>query len=196
MPVVKEIIALDLFVPVALNAKWQAKEGKGFDMSHFRVNWKRKAVYCPQGKRSRLWKNSHDSYGKPVIRVEFRKSHCLACPVRRRCTRSKVNPRGLTLMIRKDYEALANARIRQQTAEFKKEYSLRSGIEGTISQGVRGFHLRQSRYVGLAKTRLQHILTAAAINLERIYAWLEGIPLAKTRISHFEKMAHQHLAIA
>lgn len=187
---------IDLFGPVALNAKWQAKEGKGFDMSHFRVNWKRKAVYCPQGKRSRFWKNSHDSYGKPVIRVEFRKSHCLACPVRSQCTRSKVNPRGLTLMVREDYEALANARQRQKTAEFKQQYSLRSGIEGTISQGVRGFELRQSRYIGLAKTRLQHILTAAAINLERIYAWLEGIPLAKTRISHFQKLANRKLAIA
>ncbi len=187
---------IDLFGPVALNAKWQAKEGAGFDMSHFRVNWKRKAVYCPQGKRSRFWKNSHDSYGKPVIRVEFRKSHCLACPVRSQCTRSQVNPRGLTLMVREDYEALANARQRQKTAEFKQQYSLRSGIEGTISQGVRGFELRQSRYIGLAKTRLQHILTAAAINLERIYAWLEGVPLAKTRISHFQKLANQHLAIA
>ena len=67
-------------------------------------------------------------------------------------------------MVQEDYEALAHARRRQKTAEFKKEYSKRSGIEGTISQGVRGFHLRQSRYIGLAKTRLQHILTAAAIN--------------------------------
>ena len=90
--------------------------------------------------------------------------HCLTCPVRSQCTRSKVNPRGLTLMIREDYEALADARIRQTTAEFKQQYFLRSGIEGTISQGVRGFELRQSRYIGLAKTRLQHILTAAAIN--------------------------------
>ncbi len=165
-------------------------------MSHFRVNWKRQVVYCPQGKRSRFWKNSHDSYGKPVIRVEFRKSHCLACPVRRRCTRSKVNPRGLTLMIQEDYEALAKARQRQKTAEFKEQYSLRSGIEGTISQAVRGFNLRPCRYRGLAKTHLPHLLTAAAINLERIYAWLEGIPLAQTRQSHFEKMANQQLAIA
>jgi transposase len=157
---------IDLFGPVALNAKWQAKEGLGFDLSHFRVNWKRKVVYCPQGKRSRLWKNSHDSYGKPIIHVEFRKRHCSACPVRSQCTRAPVNPRGLTLMVQEDYEALANARIRQKTAEFKQQYSLRSGIEGTISQGVRGFELRQSRYIGLAKTRLQHILTAAAINLE------------------------------
>ena len=187
---------IDLFGPVALNAKWQAKEGAGFDMSNFRVNWKRKAVYCPQGKRSRVWRNSHDSYGKPVIRVEFRKKHCLACSVRDQCTRAKIRPRGLTLMVREEHEALTNARIRQTTAEFKKEYSKRSGIEGTISQGVRSFHLRQCRYIGLAKTRLQHILTAAAINLERIYAWLEEIPLAQTRISHFEKMANLKLAIA
>ena len=187
---------IELFGPVALNAKWQAKEGAGFDMSHFRVNWKRKVVYCPQGKRSRLWKNSHDSYGKPIIHVEFRKSHCSACPVRSQCTRALKNPRGLTLMLQEDYEALAKARQRQKTTEFKAQYSLRSGIEGTISQAVRGFNLRPCRYRGLAKTHLQHILTAAAINLERIYAWLEGIPLAQTRQSHFEKMANQQLAIA
>ena len=184
---------IDLFGPVALNAKWQAKEGAGFDMSQFRINWQRKVVYCPQGKRSRIWKNSHDSYGKPTIHAEFRQSHCSACPVRSKCTRAKKNPRGLTLMIQEDYEALTNARQRQKTEEFKKQYSLRSGIEGTISQGVRGFKLRQCRYIGLAKTHLQHILTAAAINLERIYAWLEGIPLAQTRQSHFQKMANQQI---
>ena len=187
---------IDLFGPVALNAKWQAKEGKGFDLSNFRVNWKRKVVYCPQGKRSRLGKNSRDAYGKSIIHIEFRKSHCSACPVRRRCTRAPVNPRGLTLMIQEEYEALVNARQRQTKTEFKQQYSLRSGIEGTISQGIRRFNLRQCRYVGLEKTRLQHILTAAAMNLERIYAWLEEIPLAKTRISHFKKMANQQLAIA
>jgi transposase len=187
---------VDLFGPVALNAKWQAKEGEGFDLSHFQVNWKKKVVHCPQGKRSHSWKNSHDSYGKPIIHIEFRKSHCSACPVRSQCTRAKVNPRGLTLMVQEDYEALAKARERQKTAEFKKQYSLRSGVEGTISQGVRGFQLRQCRYIGLAKTRLQHILIAAAMNLERIYAWLEGIPFAQTRQSHFAKMANQHLAIA
>lgn len=60
---------------------------------------------------------------------------------------------------------------------------MRSGIEGTISQGIRGFNLCKCRYIGLEKTRLQHTLTAAAMNLERIYAWLEEIPLAQTRRS-------------
>ncbi len=185
---------IDLFGPVAVNAQWQAKEEAGFDLFSFRVNWKRKVVYCPQGKRSQSWKNSHDAYGKPTIHIEFHKSDCSSCPVRARCTRAPVNPRGLTLMIQADYEALNNARARQKTAEFNQEYSLRSGIEGTISQGIRGFNLRKCRYIGLEKTRLQHTLTAAAMNLERIYAWLEEIPLAQTRRSHFEKMAHRKLA--
>ena len=113
-------------------------------------------------------KNSHDAYSNPTIHVEFRKSDCSKCPARAQCTRAPVNPRGLTLMIQADYEALANARDRQKTIEFKQEYSLRSGIEGTISQGIRGFNLRKCRYLGLAKTRLQHILTAAAMNLAHI----------------------------
>ena len=41
-------------------------------------------------------------------------------------------------------------------------------MEGTLSQGVRALGLRQSRYWGLAKTHLQHLATAAAINLDRL----------------------------
>jgi transposase len=51
-------------------------------------------------------------------------------------------------------------------------YARRAGIEGTISQGVRTFDLRRSRYIGLAKTHLQHILISLAMNLVRIIHWL------------------------
>ena len=67
-------------------------------------------------------------------------------------------------------------------------------ISFQCSRILRGFDLRKCRYIGLEKTRLQHALTAAAMNLERVYAWLEGIPLAPTRSSQFEKMAAQKLA--
>lgn len=39
-----------------------------------------------------------------------------------------------------------------------------------MSQGVRAFGMRRSRSIGLAKTHLQHIGIAAAINLARIVA--------------------------
>ncbi|MEM8723281.1 MAG: transposase [Cyanobacteria bacterium P01_G01_bin.39] len=64
-------------------------------------------------------------------------------------------------------------------------YNKRAGIEGTISQGVRRSALRQSRYVGLAKTHLQHILISIGLNLCRLNDWLDDIPLAATRYSRF-----------
>jgi transposase len=54
---------------------------------------------------------------------------------------------------------------------------------------VRAFGLRCSRYLGLAKTRLQHVATAAAVNLERLAAWLQAIPRATTRTSRFAALA-------
>src|SRR4030095_3751284 len=72
------------------------------------------------------------------------------------------------------YEALRQIRLRENAEEFKEEYRNRAGIEGTISQGVRAFDLRRSRYMGISKTRLQHLATAAAINLKRVSDWLAG----------------------
>lgn len=40
-------------------------------------------------------------------------------------------------------------------------------------------------YVGLAKARLQHVLTVVAVNLVRVAEWCAGIPVAKTRRSRF-----------
>jgi transposase len=91
-----------------------------------------------------------------------------------------------------DYETQQKARKRQETEEFEKQYALRSGIEGTLSQGIRGFGLRQCRYLGLAKSHLQHILTATAMNLVRVFNWLENIPLAKTRSSPFYRFAYSN----
>jgi len=81
------------------------------------------------------------------------------------------------------------ARQRQATAEFAAQYARRAGIEGTISQAVRAFGLRQARYRGLRKVHLQHIATAAAINVGRLTTWLTGVPRGGTRCSHFGALA-------
>src|SRR5687767_3236123 len=59
----------------------------------------------------------------------------------------------------------ADGRVRQT-------YAQRAGVEGTLSQGVRAFGLRQARYRGLAKTHLQDVAMAAAINAGRLVNWL------------------------
>jgi transposase len=54
---------------------------------------------------------------------------------------------------------------------------------------VRVSGIRSARYLGLAKTHLQHIAIAAAINFDRMVAWLHDIPQAQTRKSRFAKLA-------
>ena len=99
-------------------------------------------------------------------------------------------PRELVLLPRERYEALRAAKQRQHTATFQEEYALRSGIESTHAQGMRRSDLRRARYVGLAKTRLQHMFTAIALNIVRAVEWLTDVsptqtPQPKTRLSRF-----------
>lgn len=87
------------------------------------------------------------------------------------------------------HEALQAARQRQTTPGFREQYAMRAGIEGTLSHGTRRCDLRRSRYVGLAKTRLQHLLIGAALNFIRVAAWLAEVPHAQTRRSAFATLA-------
>jgi transposase len=87
------------------------------------------------------------------------------------------------------FEALQAARAWYRSAEGQERYQQRAGIEGTLSQGGRGFGLRYARYRGLSKTHLQHVATAAAINVDRLIAWLDGRPRARTRTSRFAALA-------
>jgi transposase len=102
----------------------------------------------------------------------FAHKDCQACEVRSACTRVKTQPRTLLVRPQLYHEALQTMRQRQLTAELQEHYAARAGIEDTLSQGVRAFGMRQSRYIGLAKKHLQQVLIATAINLVRVVAWL------------------------
>jgi hypothetical protein len=54
--------------------------------------------------------------------------------------------------------------------------------------------LRRSRYLGLARTHLQHLLTATAINLGRLAAWSDDTPAVRTRRSGFARLRVQPTA--
>jgi len=93
------------------------------------------------------------------------------------------------------YEALHDARWRQRTPEFRARYHARAGIAGTFSQGVSIGDLRRTRYCGLAKTRLLHLLIATALNFHRVAAWLAERPRAQTCPGGVTFPAHQGLQL-
>ncbi len=106
----------------------------------------------------------------------------------RLCTRSDCPRRSITLRPEAQYKALQKARQREPTTDYQADYALRSGIKGTLSEGVRAHGLRRSRYIGLAKTHLQHLMTAAAINCKRIHNWIAGMSQTTTRTSQFLRL--------
>jgi len=181
---------IDLVCPLRPDNSWQAQAQKGFSLYDFHVDWEAHQVTCPMGKTSTHWKAGTGPRGKPTIQVPFTRVTCADCPARALCTHSKTSGRGLTLPpTQAHHEQLHAARARQQTPEFRQRYAARSGIEGTLSQAVYTLGMRQARYRGLIKTRLQQHCTAAAINLSCIVAWLMGYTYRPARLPAFAALS-------
>jgi transposase len=180
---------IDLIGPVAADQSWQGQAANGFAAAQFVIDWAAKHAICPQGQRSVVWMERPDRHGHATVRIAFSKPVCAACASRADCTRAATAPRALRIRERDHYTALQAARARQQTDTFKQVYARRAGIEGTIAQGTRLGDLRRSRYLGLVKTRLMHLLVATALNFMRVAAWLAEIPRAQTRPSAFAALA-------
>jgi transposase len=175
--------------PARPNPNWQAKIEGAYTLADFVVDWERQQVHCPQGRTATSWAERIDATGTTYIQVRFRQQDCRGCAARAGCTQAPEAPRTLKLHPQAQYEALQAARVWYASAEGQQGYKRRAGIEGTLSQGVRAFGLRRTRYWGVAKTHLQHVAIAAAINIDRIVAWLDKRPRAQTRTSRFAALA-------
>jgi predicted HicB family RNase H-like nuclease len=181
---------VDLLGPTRLDYHWQAREGAGFDAQHFQIDWDRQHAICPGGKTSTGWTPAVDNRGNPVIKVKFSTKDCRRCDQITHCIRSTKRYPRRTLSIRPQpqYQALHAARQREATEGFQTTYARRAGIEGTLSRGMRNRRLRRTRYIGLARVHLGHILTAVGLNVLRLGEWFLQTARAKTRITPFARL--------
>ncbi|MEY9990493.1 transposase [Streptomyces sp. V4I8] len=179
---------VDLVGPILASTSWQTKDNEGFSQADFTIDWDNRRVTCPNGKTTTNWREDRSQQGAAVVRERFPLAACRPCDDRKQCTRADMNSdtkgRNITLHPQAEQEVIQQARVQEDTQEWKEQYAHRAGVEGTISQGVRAFGLRRCRYHGLAKARLQHQLTATAMNFHRLNAWWTDVPRARTRTSH------------
>jgi transposase len=179
---------VDLYGPTRLDTHWQAREGAGFAAHDFQIDWEQQHATCPEGKVSSSWTTAIDRRDNEVIKVKFSSTDCRLCPSRDHCfcsSSTKHQRRTLTIRRQQEFAALQMARQREDRAEFRATYGQRAGVEGTLSRGLRRCRLRRTRYKGLARVHLGHVLTAVAINAVRLGEWFADLPRPLTRRSPF-----------
>ena len=188
---------IDLVGPALPDTSWASKAAGRLDHSQFLIDWEAKRVLCPAGHTSRDWGHIPDRHGKPSLRVRFPLPRCRSCSLHAQCTPISAK----VLILRPDeaaYNALQDARKRQETPEFRSLYAKRAGVEGTVAQAVRTCEIRRSRYIGQKKLDLQAFLTATAMNLLRACHWVTEEKHAVSPSSRFAKLVTslQHVSAA
>jgi transposase len=132
----------------------------------FAVNVAERRAVCPAGEPStNCSRLEEEKTGAVSYRFEWNNRLCGGCEQRTRCMRKSQAHR--TLVVGEHHDMIQARRQEQKTAAFQADMQHRNGIEGTISELVRGHGLRRGRYRGLAKIRLQNCFIAAACNLKR-----------------------------
>jgi transposase len=186
---------VDLLGPTRRDYRWQARANEGFAAKDFTIDWVKQQATCPAERTSHSWTPAVDKRHNDVIKIKFSFKDCSPCTFRSRCFQStrRSGRRCLTVRPPDQFAALQAARQRETTADYAALYDKRAGVEGTISRGIRTCGMRRTRYIGIARTHLDHVLTAVAINILRLGEWFAEIPRPKTRISPFVRLMDQPL---
>lgn len=184
----QQVHQVQVLGPVPPDTSWQAKAGQGYDLTAFTIDWESQQATCPHGQQSVLWCPQTNDHGHAVIHIGWAAAACRACPGQAACTRGK-SGRRLQVRTQDPHQALQAARQHQATPAFKHAYAQRAGVESTISQSLRRCNIRHGRYLGLAKTHLQQVISAVAVNLYRLLDWLMHPHPSPRRPSTFAALA-------
>ncbi|MFF0428378.1 IS1182 family transposase [Streptomyces sp. NPDC004520] len=155
--------------PLTVNPTRQHRQGEGFSRDDFHIDYERRQATCPNGQVSAGWHGPYPTSelaGAPLIVARFTQGQCQPCSARPRCT--KASARNVGFPPRELRELQLRVRAEQQTPEWKARYAVRSGIEGTVNEFAHGHGMRRCRYRSQPKAHLQHVLTAIAVNIERL----------------------------
>lgn len=171
-------LGLDILSRLVNGHSWQSQIKNGFDISRFKIDFAKREVRCPRRVKSKRWKISKAG----DINVFFPEDKCCVCPAKERCT--KATRRVLHLQPEPVFREQQFMRQRQDTTDFKLEYSARAGAEGTQAEFVRVAG-RRSKVRGQNKTNLTYVLAAVAVNFGRFFRHQLGLHPRVTPVGKF-----------
>ncbi|XUL85526.1 IS1182 family transposase [Streptomyces galilaeus] len=156
---------IDLVGPLNRGNPQKSRREKGFAREDFTIDFDQRQVTCPAGQTSRTWLEPPAM--APYTVVRFHARQCDPCPQRTSCAPG-LSARTVNFLPRHLHELLIRHRADQHDHEWRRLYASRSGVEGTVNEFVNNHQMRRCRYRGLARTHVQHVLTAIAVNIERL----------------------------
>ncbi|MGH9155662.1 MAG: IS1182 family transposase [Acidimicrobiales bacterium] len=138
--------------------------GGRFPKTDFDIDLEVNSVTCPARETTTDARPVKDHKGRAAIRFVFAAATCGACPFQTQCTTAK-GGRQITVGV---HEArIAAARAAQADPATKALLRRRSKVERKIDH-LQDLGMRQARYRGRRKTRLQALLAATVANFKRL----------------------------
>jgi len=138
-----------------------------FPKQDFKIDLSGGTVTCPAGVTTSVYRmvKINDVHVRQYL---FPANSCLACALRSQCTKQKsVKSHGRQITLHPQEALLQAARAYQRTEPFKVLGRLRQTVEHRIARLVQ-LGIRQSRFLGRAKTKFQLMMAATVANLTLI----------------------------
>ncbi len=148
----------------------RSNKGQLFSKDRFKIHCDQDQVRCPAGKLAKDYTVTKDNEGKQVKIFRFPAIKCNTCMLKDKCTKSD---KGRTIRVTAYEKRIQEAKLQQQTFEFKQLYCQRAKVERKIAHIMRQCN-RRARYIGREKVNFQMKWTAVAQNLSRIGKLLAG----------------------
>lgn len=131
-----------------------------FPKTDFAIDTGAGTVTCPAGVTTTTATKAKDHKGRPGLRLVFPAATCATCPLREQCVGGT---KGRSIFVGRHHDRIAAARAAQAEFETKALLRQRSKIDHLQDLGM-----RQARYRGRRKTRLQALLAATVANFKRL----------------------------
>lgn len=140
---------------------------EGFRLRDFQIDIEQRQAICPAGKKQSKWAKAKPGVKNLIAHHVRFGTQCQLCPYfgPDLCTDK---PQGRCLGINAYHDRIQARRQEAGTDRFKEEMKIRAGVEGTVSELVRGHGARRSRFRGRKKNQLQALFAATAANLKRL----------------------------
>ncbi len=154
-----------------------------FHKSHFKIDLDNHCITCPAGHTINEFEEVSAGKGQPrVKRFVFPLKVCQECPHKDQCLRSKEKDGSRTVTLHPQEDLLQKARAYQDTPEFRQHMRDRQQAEHGFAHLMQ-YGARQARYFGLAKVKLQSVVTAALLNFLIVFSFSQNPTALEEAIS-------------